>query len=99
MCTKDDIVNTGINIDTVNESKLNAHNILSDSKSIHLNNFMVTGILFIPTSIKVRYANKVVISIQVQVTNCEPFTPIFLPKNPETIEPNKGNIIIVIYII
>jgi hypothetical protein len=35
---------------------------------------------------------------QVQVIICEPVTPIFLPKYPEAIEPNKGNIIIDKYI-
>jgi hypothetical protein len=39
-------------MDTVKESKLKLHAIFKDSESIHLNSFMETGELFIPTSIK-----------------------------------------------
>ena len=35
---------------------------------------------------------------QVQVMIFEPVTPTFLPRKPETIEPNKGNNIIDKYI-
>jgi hypothetical protein len=99
MCTNEDTINTGINIDTVNESKLNPHNIYRDSESTHLNNFNVEGIELNPTSKNVIIAKNVVIIIELHVIICAPFTPIFLPKNPETIEPNRGNIIIVKYII
>jgi hypothetical protein len=67
MCTKEDTINTGINIDTVNESKLKAHNILRDSESIHLNNLIVTGMLFNPTSKKTIIANIVVVITELQV--------------------------------
>ena len=33
------------------------------------------------------------------VIKCEPLTPIFLPKNPEIIDPSKGKNKIVKYII
>jgi hypothetical protein len=36
-CTKDDTINTGINMETVKESKLNAQDTFKDSESIHLN--------------------------------------------------------------
>jgi hypothetical protein len=54
-------------MDTVNESKLNPHNIFSDSESIHLNNFTVTGIPLNPTSKKAIIANIVVIITEVHV--------------------------------
>src|ERR1700761_3449968 len=98
ICTSEDIINTGINIDTVRESKLNSHNIYKDSESIHLNRFNFTGIEFNPTSIKELIANMVVINIDEHVIICAPVTPIFLPKNPAINEPNKGNNIIVKYI-
>jgi hypothetical protein len=98
MCTTEETIKTGINIDTVNESKLNPHITNKDSESIHLNNFTVKGILFNPTSKKVKIDNIVLNIIQLQVIIWAPFTPIFLPKNPETIEPNNGNIIKVKYI-
>jgi hypothetical protein len=47
--------------------------------------------LFKPTSKKLTRARVVVIITHEHVINWDPFTPIFLPKNPETIEPNKGN--------
>jgi len=43
--------------------------------------------------------NNVVIITQQHVINCDPLTPIFLPKNPETIDPNNGKTIIAKYII
>ncbi len=49
--------------------------------------------LFIPTSKKASIASVVVVITEQHVINCAPLTPTFLPKNPETIEPNKGNII------
>jgi hypothetical protein len=55
--------------------------------------------LFKPASRKVNVARIVVVTIDVQVMICEPVTPIFLPKKPEAIEPNRGNIIIIKYII
>jgi hypothetical protein len=85
-------------MDTVKESKLNAQLIYRDSLSIHLNNFIVDGILLNPTSKNTIIANNVVITIEVHVINCAPLTPTFLPKNPEIIEPNNGSIIIVKYI-
>jgi hypothetical protein len=36
---------------------------------------------------------------EMHVIICDPLTPIFLPKKPEAIEPNKGKIINVKYII
>ena len=99
ICTTEETINTGINIDTVNESKLNPHITNKDSESIHLNNFMDVGMLFIPTSRKVNIDNIVVNIIQLQVIIWAPLTPIFLPKNPETIEPSNGRIINVKYII
>jgi hypothetical protein len=44
MCTKDDTISTGINIDTVKASKLNAHLTFKDSASIHLNKSILVGI-------------------------------------------------------
>ena len=99
MCTKEDTISTGINIDTVSESKLKLHNTFNDSESIHLKSCTVTGIPLIPTSIKDSTERIVVINTREQVINWEPVTPIFLPKNPEIIEPSKGNVIIVRYII
>ena len=98
ICTKQETIKTGINIDTVRESKLKLHNTFSDSESTHLNNFTDTGALLIPTSIKASVESKVVIKTDEHVINWDPVTPIFLPKKPETIEPNRGNIIIVKYI-
>jgi hypothetical protein len=92
------MINTGINIDTVNASKLKLHNTNNDSESIHLNNFNVKGIEFKPTSKKHIRANIVVIIIEEHVIICAPLTPTFLPKNPATIDPNRGNNIIVRYI-
>src|ERR1700753_3711378 len=93
------MIKTGSNILAVNESKLKAQNILRYSESIQLNNFIVTGILFIPTSKNTTILNIVVIIIQLQVINCAPVTPTFLPKNPAIIEPIKGKKINVKYII
>jgi hypothetical protein len=90
MCTNKEIINTGINIDTVNESKLNPHKISINSESIHLNNLIVTVILLNPTSKKTIIDKIVVIKIELQVISLAPETPIFLPKNPDDIEPNKG---------
>ena len=98
-CTSEDTINTGINIDTVNESKLNPQNTFSDSESIHLNNFIDTGTLFKPTSKKANIAIRVVVITDVHAIMWDPLTPIFLPKKPEEIEPNNGNIIIIKYII
>ena len=39
-------------------------------------------------------AKIVVIITQIHVIKCAPLTPVFLPKKPETIDPNKGKIII-----
>ena len=86
-------------MDTVNESKLKLHNTSSDSESIHLKSSIETGILFKPTSKKANIAIIVVVTTDVHVIRCDPFTPIFLPKKPEIIEPNTGNVIITKYII
>ena len=99
MCTKDDTTSTGINIDTVNESNTKPQDTFNDSESIHENNLIKTDILFIPTSKKLTRLSRVVIKTDIHAINCEPVTPIFLPKNPEIIELNKGNIIMVKYII
>ena len=98
MWTSEEIIKTGISIDTVNESKLKLHNMSKDSESIHLNSFIETGALFIPTSKKDTIDKTAVVTTRVHVIRWEPVTPIFLPKNPETIDPSKGNIIIVKYI-
>jgi hypothetical protein len=55
--------------------------------------------LFKPTSIKAMIARNVVAITHEHVINCAPLTPTFLPKNPETIDPNKGKIIMTKYII
>jgi hypothetical protein len=60
---------------------------------------MDTGILFIPTSKKAVIANSVVIITKLVVIICAPVTPNFLPSKPEAIDPSKGNVIIVKYII
>lgn len=99
MCTSEETINTGINIDTVKESKLKLHSTLSDSESTHLKSCKDTEILFKPTSINANVESKVVIITDVHVIHWDPVTPTFLPKKPETIEPNKGNTIIAKYII
>lgn len=98
MCTNEETIKTGINIDTVKESKIKPHDTLRDSESIHLNRFIYTGILLIPTSKKLTIESIVVIITQVHVIIWDPDTPTFLPKNPDIIEANKGNIINVKYI-
>lgn len=98
MCTKLDTINTGINIDTVNESNLKFHNTYSDSTSTHLAIFIVTGILLKPTSKKAIIAKSVVVITEPHVIICDPVIPTFLPKKPDTIEPNNGKIINVKYI-
>jgi hypothetical protein len=98
-CTKELTIRTGINMDTVRLSKLKPHKALSDSLSIHLKRFIDVGILFKPTSKKAMIASKVVIITDVHVINCAPLTPIFLPKNPEAIDPNNGKVTIAKYII
>src|ERR1700729_2118316 len=55
--------------------------------------------LFKPTSKKATIASNVVTITHVDVINCAPLTPTFLPKNPDTIDPNKGKVIIAKYII
>ncbi|MCZ6914731.1 MAG: hypothetical protein O7C59_09975 [Rickettsia endosymbiont of Ixodes persulcatus] len=99
MCTREETISTGISIDTVKESKLNPHKTLSDSKSTHLKANTDTGMLFKPTSENIIIAKSVVVITHKLVISCAPLTPTFLPKNPETIEPNRGNTIIAKYII
>ena len=55
--------------------------------------------LLIPTSRKLITLSVVVNTTDTHAIKCDPVTPTFLPKNPETIELNKGNIIMVKYII
>ena len=99
MWTKELIINTGINIDTVKLSNWKLQNILNDSLSNHLNKLIETGLLFNPTSKKLIIANIVVVITLKQPKTRLPVTPTFLPKNPDTIDPNKGKIIILKYII
>src|SRR5581483_721039 len=94
-----DTIKTGNNIDTVKKLNLKFQITLNAFTSNHLSTFIVTGILFNPTSKKTTIDNIVVIITELQVIICEPVIPIFLPKNPEAIEPNKGKNIITKYII
>jgi hypothetical protein len=55
--------------------------------------------LFNPTSKKAIIANIVVTITELDVINCAPLTLTFLPKKPDTIDPNKGKIIRAKYII
>lgn len=98
-CTKEETINTGINIETVKESNWKPHNTLSDSESIHLNKWMDTGMLFKPASKKAMIANSVVTITDIHVISCAPLTPTFLPKKPDTIDANKGKTIMAKYII
>ena len=97
--TREETINTGINIETVKESKLKLQDIFNDSESIHLKFSIYTGILFIPTSTNAKIQSIIVNINDVQAIKCDPFIPTFLPKNPDIIEANKGNIIIFKYII
>ena len=99
MCTNEETINTGINIDTVSASKLKPQNTFSDSESIHLKRYIDTGILFKPTSKNAKIAKIVVIITEPHVIICDPLTPIFLPKKPDIIDPNKGKTIKAKYII
>nr|GEY54929.1 hypothetical protein [Tanacetum cinerariifolium] len=47
--------------------------------------------LFKPTSKKASIANVVVVITEEHVINCAPLTPTFLPKKPDTIDPNNGS--------
>ena len=85
-------------METVRESKLKLHSTFNDSESIHLKSCIDTGIPFIPTSINDNMETTVVIINNEHVINWDPVTPIFLPKNPEKMEPNKGSVMIVKYI-
>lgn len=97
--TSEETIKTGISMETVKESNAKPHETFNDSLSIHLNNLIYTGILLIATSKKLKIASIVVDITHAHVIICDPLTPTFLPKNPEIIEPNKGNIIKVKYII
>ena len=99
ICTKELIINTGINIDTVKLSNWKIQRILNSSVTIHLNKLIKTGMLLKPISIKAIIDNITVIIMFKDVNICAPVTPAFLPKKPETIHPNKGKIIILKYII
>ena len=90
-CTTEDTNNTGISIDTVKASNLKAQSMCNDSRSIHLNKLIETDVLLHPTSKKRKIAKKVVMATQLHVMSCAPVIPIFLPKKPETIEPNNGS--------
>jgi len=93
------MIKTGINIETVKESKLNAQDTFKYSASIHRNKCIFTGFLFKPTSIKAKTAKIVVVITHVHVIICDPLTPTFLPKKPDIIDPNIGNPIKARYII
>ena len=97
--TKELIIKTGKSIVTVKLSNSKPHVMLNHSLSIHLNSSIDTGILLNPTSIKANTAKIVVIITLKHVINWAPLTPTFLPKKPDTIDPNKGKIIILKYII
>ena len=86
MCTREETTRTGINIDTVKESKLKPHNTLRDSESIHLNRLTSTDMLFTPTSKKLNIESIDVSITQVHVIKWDPFTPTFLPKKPDIID-------------
>ena len=66
-----------------------------NSESNHLNNLICTGIWFRLTSKNIKVIIKVVIVIHNIVNNWAPFTPIFLPNNPDINEPHSGNNIVV----
>ena len=68
---------------------------LSNSESTHLNKSIFTVILCIPTSRKLNMTRIVLINIEKDVIICAPLIPIFLPNNPDIIDPNKGKIIII----
>jgi len=93
------MINTGINIETVRESKLKAQDTFKYSASIHRNKCIFTGLLFRPPSIKANMAKIVVVITHVHVIICDPLTPTFLPKKPDIIDPNMGNPIKTKYII
>jgi hypothetical protein len=78
---------------------LKHHDTFKDSKSTHLNKLIDTGVLFKPTSRKATIDNILVVDTDVHVKICDPVTPIFLPKKPDAIDPNRGNNIIDKYII
>lgn len=99
MCTKQETTNTGISMDTVKESKLNPQYTLRDSESTQVKSCTNTGVLFKPISRKVIIDKIVVIVTHNIVIACAPLVPIFLPKNPDTIEPSKGKTIMARYII
>jgi hypothetical protein len=98
ICTKEDTIETGINIEAVKLSKLKLHNINNDSESNHLNNLIYVGIWLNPTSKNINIDNIVVIIILELVIICAPLVPIFLPNNPDTNELNIGKTNIVRYI-
>ena len=98
ICTKKEIINTGIDMDTVKESKKKPHVTLRDSESIHAKALIDTGTFLKPTSRKIIHARITVTTIKIHVISCAPLIPTFLPKSPEEIEPNKGSSIIAKYI-
>lgn len=55
-------------METVKESKLKLHDTFNDSESIHLNSFIDTGALFIPTSKKDKIESTAVVTTSEQVT-------------------------------
>ncbi|GAB3822898.1 hypothetical protein GCM10028820_34220 [Tessaracoccus terricola] len=72
---------------------------LNDSLTIQSNKEMDTVLLLKPTSKKAIIAKIVVITTLLLLIICDPVTPDFLPKNPDTVDPNKGKNIILKYII
>ena len=96
--TKELIIKTGKSIVTVKLSNSKPHIMLNHSLSIHLNNSIDTGMLLNPSSKNANTAKIVVTITLIHVISCAPRIPTFLPKKPETIDPNKGKIIILKYI-
>jgi len=72
---------------------------LNDSLLTHSNNEIDTELLLNPISKKAIIAKIVVIITLLLLIICDPVTPDFLPKNPDTIDPNNGKNIIVKYIV
>ena len=99
MCTKELIIKTGINIETVKLSNWKLHTILIVSVTSHSNKIIEIGLLFNPTSKKANIDNIVVIIILKVLIIRDPYIPDILPKNPEIIDPNNGNNIMDKYII
>ena len=81
---------TVINIITVNESNKKPQDACNSSESIHVNKSIYTVFPEIPTSIKAYHEKIQVIPSKVVVRSCEPFVPIYRPKNPAKKAPIRG---------